>query len=157
MIQHPYNVRIIEPPYYKAYLGYISAQKAPRCLSAAYLKWQTCCSNCYLHTNRVDVFKPFGRMDKGSVIPPAPTHPPTHAYCLCQGLSAGDSWVLEDDWWNAGAGKFASEHRRGGNLDHVVVWGLSKQDLKLIQQKKEKSSHDKSHTCKYGWAGMTLW
>lgn len=30
MIQQPYNVRIIEPPYYKAYLGYISAQKAPR-------------------------------------------------------------------------------------------------------------------------------
>lgn len=82
MIQQPYNVRIIEPPYYKAYLGYISAQKAPRCLSAAYLKWQTCCSNCYLHTNRVDVFKPFGRMDKGSVIPPAPTHPPMLTVCV---------------------------------------------------------------------------
>lgn len=85
MIQHPYNVRIIEPPYYKAYLGYISAQKALRCLSAAYLKWQTCYSNCYLHTNRVDVFKPFGRMDKGSVIPPrphTPTHPPMLTVCV---------------------------------------------------------------------------
>lgn len=57
VIQHPYNVGIIEVPYYKRYLGNISAQKAPRCLSASYLEWQTCCSNCYLHTNRVDVLK----------------------------------------------------------------------------------------------------
>lgn len=28
LIQHPYNVSIIEPQYYKAYLAYISVQKA---------------------------------------------------------------------------------------------------------------------------------
>lgn len=70
MIQHMYNLCIIEPPYYKAYLRSISVQKALRCLSVSYLKRQTCCSNCYLHTNRVDVLKSFGRVDKGLVISP---------------------------------------------------------------------------------------
>lgn len=53
----------------------------------------------------MDVLKSFGWMDKGLVIP--------HAYCLCQGLSVGDSWVLENDWRHAGGGKFAMTEKGG--------------------------------------------
>lgn len=61
----------------------------------------------------MDVLKSFGRMDKGLVIP--------HAYCLCQGLSVGDSWVLEDDWWHAGGGKFAMTEK--GSCIHSAQAG----------------------------------
>lgn len=58
-------------------------------------------------------------MDKGLVIP--------HAYCLCQGLSLGDSWILEDDWQRAGGGKFVVRRQRSCCRDIEEIFGELKE------------------------------
>ena len=93
-------------------------KKPSRCLSASYLKWQTCSSNCCLHTNRVDVLKSFGWMDKGLVIPPCSLSVSALIYTV------GDSWVLENDWQHA-CWRWKVLYRlqiRGGIINAAQTW-----------------------------------